>query len=443
MALPLVLILLIVLGLVGAASAFMTVGDAQVSQLYSSANRAGAAAAAGLERAVAEYNSRMLQYPGEEVTTVDDWLLGMSWPVTGTIDGHDYEVTMVRDSFDYNGDGDAGPVSYKVKGQGKANSFNEKGQGTPVHRLTSIATRGDHRATQTLLLTKRIADPELAAGLTLNTFQEVRLFHDFALSGVNSAMETGVAIDSLDSSYDGDECDENKAAVHLTKPHYVKKKGNKGPGEELVVQQNKGQLSGNLSFEDEDPPYILIDDADTKKWKTVEDVLGLEAGDLDPYRNSPADWNASIPDSLSGITYITGSVATGGGSACLSSLGCDNIQGRGLLIIHNPLFNPREHDPSDPLYDAAKASSSTYAPASMGNIRAGTFRGIVIVDQLARQDSGPFTIYGATLMLGHENQNERTWIHYTRGTGTMKYSCEAVTYAANLIGPKRLAWSAD
>lgn len=132
-----------------------------------------------------------------------------------------------------------------------------------------------------------------------------------------------------------------------------------------------------------------------------------------------------------------------GMTGCLSKAGCDNIPGRGILIIHNPLYNPREHDPSDPLYDAAKANGATYAPASMGNIRGGTFRGIIIVDELARMDSGPFNVYGATVMLAHENHNKRTWLHYNHGTGTMKYSCQAILYAANQIGPKRLAWTAD
>lgn len=436
-ALPLVLVILIILGLVGAASAFMTVGDARVSQLYSSANRASAAAAAGLERAVVDYHERLSLYPGG-ATSIDDWLLGLSWPITGTIDGYDYRVEIARDSFDYDGDGEVGPVSYRGKGAG--NPFNEKGQGTPVHRLVSTATRGDHRSTQTLVVTKNVADPHLSAGLTLNTYQEVRLFHDYALSGVNSAMETGVGIDSLDSSYKGDACAENKPALHLTKPHHVK--GESGPGEELVVKDKRGQLSGNLSFKDDDPPYILIDNADTRKWETVEDILGLGAGELDGYQKSPAEWNASLPDSLSGITYITGDVATGT-SGCLSKIGCGNIQGRGILIIHNPLYNPREHDPSDPLYDSAKAKSLTYAPASMGNIRGGTFRGIVLVDALARMDSGPFQIYGAVVMLAHENHSGRTWLHYNHGTGTIKYSCEAITHASHQFGPKRLAWTSE
>ncbi|MFN2384185.1 MAG: hypothetical protein ABR559_07980 [Gemmatimonadota bacterium] len=105
-AIPLALVVLVTLGFVGAAAAFMTTGDTRVAGLYGTSNRASAAASAGIEHGVANF-----QENGSAVAY---------WPLEATIDGFAYAVTLPRDSFDFDGDGDREPVSCKISGGGSS-----------------------------------------------------------------------------------------------------------------------------------------------------------------------------------------------------------------------------------------------------------------------------------------------------------------------------------
>ncbi len=114
-AVPLALLVIVALGMIGGAAAFMSAGDTSVASLYASANRTSDAAAAGIEHGVGEYRQRVLAYT-PVAGDLEEFLLLLTWPVEGSIDGFAYSVDAKRDSFDFDGDGDLEPVSCKPTG---------------------------------------------------------------------------------------------------------------------------------------------------------------------------------------------------------------------------------------------------------------------------------------------------------------------------------------
>ncbi len=127
-AVPLVLVVLVALGLVGAAAAFLTAGDANVATLYSTANRAADASGAGLEHGLAQYRGRIVAWNPSQGDQ-GQFVLAGTWPVTGSIDGYGYTVTIKRDSFDFNGDGVPEAVSCEGNGGGNGGSNGNGGSG--------------------------------------------------------------------------------------------------------------------------------------------------------------------------------------------------------------------------------------------------------------------------------------------------------------------------
>ena len=161
---------------------------------------------------------------------------------------------------------------------------------------------------------------------------------------------------------------------------------------------------------------------------TPEEVLGLPAGALDELRRTPAEFAADPVSPLEGIVYLTGDFGTGAGSG-------SRLDGTGVLIIHNPLFDPREHDPSDLLYDPSRVADRRYAPAVLGNTAGGTFRGVIIADRIDKF-SGQATVYGAVVTLS------RTYPSSLAGKATIQYSCAAVQIASRtMTRPRRLSWA--
>ena len=117
-----VLVVMVVLGLIGGAALKLTAGDQKVTRLFADANQADAAAAAGLEHAVAVFQTNG------------------AFPVTATINGYGYNVTQDVDLFDYNGDSVADTVYLAEDG-----TFNEDGDGEIVYILESTATKGSFK----------------------------------------------------------------------------------------------------------------------------------------------------------------------------------------------------------------------------------------------------------------------------------------------------------
>ena len=322
-------------------------------------------------------------------------------PFEGEVEGFDYVVSIVADSFDFG--------SGRAAVHWSAGALNDTGDGQPVWVLTSRARRGSWRASEVLRVTAsgldiRI-DSAIAAGGTFG------LTGNAKVSGVN-VDENGHPVDATNPSTSG-ACEENKAAFVVEDGDGVEARGS-------------SDLDGNPTYSGNDPPYVVADPAPTPV--TPEEVLGLPAGALDELRRTPAEFAADPVSPLEGIVYLTGDFGTGAGSG-------PRLDGTGVLIIHNPLFDPREHDPSDLLYDPSRVADRRYAPAVLGNTAGGTFRGVIIADRIDKF-SGQATVYGAVVTLS------RTYPSSLAGKATIQYSCAAVQIASRtMTRPRRLSWA--
>lgn len=395
-ALPAVLVILVALAFVGAAAAIMTSTEVKVAGLYNFSNRAGAAAAAGIEHATGHY-----------VTSGS----ASGWPVTGTVDGYSYQVAIQPDSFDFG----VGLVQVSWSAD---SGMNGSGSGRAVWLLTATAWRGPYRAEQLLRLTSQALDIQSESAFTANS--GIQLQGNVTVSGVNSDM-SGVAVAPSDTTHTG-KCNENKPAIRLTDTN------------ENVNASGSVNLAGNAAYASSSPKYVVKDPSVV--WHTPEEVLGLPSGALDSYKQSGAQYDDNQPDTLSGIIYVTDDFGSTG-------YGSGNIQGTGILIVHNPNYDPRDWDPSDPQYNTSAAQAhrsdpSTYGPANIGNINGGTFKGIIIADKI-NKINGNLKIYGSVMSMTEIDVNI-----VGAGTAVIKYSCTAVqTVSNNIVAPKRLAWVAQ
>jgi Tfp pilus assembly protein PilX len=384
-----VLVAMVVLGLIGGAALNLTAGDQKVTRLFADANQADAAAAAGLEHAIA-----IFQVDG-------------AFPVDSTINGYGYNVTKEADLFDYNGDTVADTVYLASDG-----TYNETGDGHIVYVLESTATKGAFKAVQRIRVSKRTLDIQAPSALTTNS--SANLTGNITIDGRNHTTNGTLQSDNGNTGA----CTENKPAVTVT------------DSTKTISDQGSVLLNGHSDYVSNDPPYTTKDEGIV--YVTPEDVLGLEPGDLDSAIQDADSY--TVPDSISGLVYIDGDYGSTGIE------GTNTVSGTGILIVHNPLYNPREHDPSDPMYDAAKASNlEVYGPANLGNINGGTFHGLIIADKINRIN-GNIDIIGAVVSL--------TEIDITlvgNGTARVLYSCSSLQQAANSspLPPARLAWSSD
>jgi type II secretory pathway pseudopilin PulG len=382
-----VLVVMVVLGLIGGAALKLTAGDQKVTRLFADANQADAAAAAGLEHAIAVFQNNG------------------AFPFTATINGYSYTASRTVDLFDYNSDSVADTVYLASDG-----TYNEAGNGHIVYVLESTATKGSFKAVQRVRVAKRTLNIQAPAALTSNA--SARLQGNITIDGRNHTING--TLDS-DNGHTG-ACDENKPAVTMTDSTHV------------VDANGSVNLNGHSDYASEDPEYTNADE--TIIYVTPEDVLGLEPGELESAAQDAATYVA--PDTLSGLVYVNGDYGAG-------EAGGNVVNGSGVLIVHNPLYNPREHDPADPLYDAAKVSDARYAPANLGNINGGTFHGLIIADKIDKIN-GNIDIIGAVVSL-----SEIDVTIVGAGTAEILYSCAALTQAANSspLPPARLAWSSD
>lgn len=400
-ALPLVLGFLIALVVAAVAALTATSTNLRLVGSFAGADEASTVAASGLEHAVMVFRERGAADP-------------TAWPVTGSLSGYRYEVTLRRDSFDFGGG--RRPVSHDPRSLG--NPFNDEGRGGPVYVLASVAERSPFRATQRVWLT---ASPRLTvpAPLAVNA-ERAELDDGVSISGINVSSD-GFALDSANAATTG-ACAENRPALHLRRSS-------------ATAQAEPGSLSGNTAYRNTHPRFTTWGYG--APWETPEDVLGVERGVLDGLAETSVEHQAHLPDTLSGITWITD--RAGGLGACLSRAGCASVQGRGILIVHNPRYNPREHDPSDPLYDPLKAMDPVYGPARVEDLGGGTFRGLIVVDDLPAEGTGDFELYGSLVVLLGAGRLEPEWSEPV----TLRYSCEALVEAAREadLGPDRLAWT--
>lgn len=383
-----VIIAMVVLGLIGGAALKLTAGDQRVTRLFADANQADDAAAAGMERAVAVFQA------------------GGAFPVGPfTINGYSYTVNKTADIYDIDGNSAADTVRLADDG-----TLNDSGNGEIVWVLESTATKGAFKAVQRIRVARRTMSVSAPAALTSNSSSN--LSGNITIDGRNHDLNGTLNSNNGNTGA----CNENKPAVTLT------------DSIENVVAQGSVALNGHTDYATGSPAYTTKDESIV--YVTPEHVLGLEDGDLDAVIQDASTYVAA--DTIAGLVYVDGDYGSG-------AAGGNNVTGTGILIVHNPLYNPREHDPGDAMYDSAKASDPAYAPANLGNINGGTFHGLIIADKIERIN-GNIDIIGAVVSL---SEIDITLV----GTGTAEilYSCTALQQAGNssALPPTRLSWSAD
>jgi type II secretory pathway pseudopilin PulG len=390
-----VLIVMVVLGLIGGAALSLSTGDARVTQLFSRSAEVDAAATAGLEHGAAQFEG-----------------VGLGgFPLSASINGYDYDVTIWADTFDYNGDSVRDTVYLADDG-----TFNEDGNGRTVYVLESTATRGSYVAVQRMRVARLTLIPAVPHG-ALSSNSSIQLTGDIIIDGRNHSIE-GALVDSLDTSYNK-VCEENKPAIMLTDMADTTDVKN-------AKKESGPTRHGNETFE----PTDYVEKDSTIVYVTPEQILGMDQGDLDLIIQDSNTY--VLPDSIVGLVYVDGDY----GSKAID--GTNHINGTGMLVVHNPLYDPREHDPDHPMYNPSRVSDPAYAPANLGNINGGTFHGIVIADKIDKID-GNLTVLGAIIALSNVDATK-----VGAGTANILYSCEAIQAAGNSLLPAiRLSWKAE
>jgi hypothetical protein len=141
----------------------------------------------------------------------------------------------------------------------------------------------------------------------------------------------------------------------------------------------------------------------------------------------------TMPCTLSGLTVLNMSFPTGNAGG-----GC-SYSGSGVLIVHNPRYDPRYFDPSDPLYNSSTSpiqgqtaaqyrADSANAPRYFNYNAANTFKGIIIADtvgEIGPGISGNAAIVGTILSLDRVNGSIGT------GNAKISYSTAAIQAAKN------------
>jgi hypothetical protein len=390
-----VLIVLIVLGLIGGAALSLTTGDARVTQLFSRSGEVDAAATAGLERGAAQFEG---VGPG-------------GFPVNDSINGYNYVVNIWADTFDYNGDSVRDTVYLAADG-----TFNEDGNGRTVYVLESTSSRGSYRAVQRMRVARLTLTPAVPHG-ALSSNSSIQLTGDIIVDGRNHTI-AGALIDSLDTSY-AKVCEENKPAIMLTDLADTTDVKN-------AKKESGPTRRGNETF----APTEYVEKDSTIVYITPEQILGLDEADLDRIIQDADSYQ--LPDSIVGLVYVDGDY----GSKAIE--GTNQVNGTGMLVVHNPLYDPREHDPSHPLYNPSRVSDPAYAPANLGNINGGLFHGIIIADKIDKID-GNLTVLGAIIALSNVDATK-----VGAGTADILYSCEAIQAAGNSLLPAiRISWKAE
>ena len=390
-----VLIVVIVLGLIGGAALSLSTGDARVTQLFSRSGEVDAAATAGLEHGAAQFEG-----------------VGLGgFPLNGSINGYDYVVNIWADTFDYNGDSVRDTVY--LAGDG---TFNEDGNGRTVYVLESTSTRGSYRAVQRMRVARLTLTPAVPHG-ALSSNSSIQLTGDIIVDGRNHTI-AGAIIDSVDTSYNK-VCDENKPAIMLTDMADTTDVNN-------AKKESGPTRRGNETF----APNKYVENDSTIVYVTPEQILGLDEGDLDRIVQDAGSYQ--VPDSIVGLVYVDGDY----GSKAID--GTNHVNGTGMLVVHNPLYDPREHDPNHALYNPSRASDPAYAPANLGNINGGTFHGIIIADKIDKID-GNLTVLGAIIALSNVDATK-----VGAGTANILYSCQAIQAAGNSLLPAiRISWKAE
>jgi hypothetical protein len=420
-ALPLALLLLVGLGFVATAAVFLSNTDMRISSSYGAGNSAVATAEAGIEHGVVELTRRALsgQDP-DSVQIVSDTLGRFAYTVMAF---SKREHTNVG-GRDWNGDGDQTDVVLYDQSFGYADAVATGAPGDagkPVKLLIAVATDGRSSAQVQAEVARNRLQAGLDGPLALNSPSDAVLNGSFNVDG-RLYTRTGalVASSSLTPAYGATAA--SKAAAKTDCNYY--KAGVTIPAEGALSLTGSMSSVGHVSF-DQAPSenYDAEDSLATFKF-TPEEVLGVNPGDLDAWKKDVSQ----VPDflNLSGVNYVvSGDVPS-------------QISGSGILIVHNPNYDVRKYDCTNfpGTCVAGYSNDPNNQPLTLKINASGNFTGVIITDMLIRLN-GNFTMLGGLVSLTTEAVNIPA-----NGSGSLKWSCEAVNDALEQASPYgiRLSW---
>ncbi len=421
MALPLALLLLIGLGLVASAAVFLSNTEQQVSTSYGTGNRAVAAAEAAVDHGVAELTRRARAGQDPDSVQILSDTLGT---FTYTVMAYSKREHAGAGGRDFNGDGDqVDVVRYdRSFGYADAQASGAAGdQGKPVKLLVAVATDGRSQAEVRTEVARDRLNPHLESPLSLNSPSDAVLNGSFSVDG-RLYTRNGVLVSSssLTPAYGATAASKTaaKGDCNYWKP------GVKIPVEGALDLAGSMMSVGHTSFDHgTGENYDAEDSLNTFKF-TPEEVLGVEPGDLDAYRKDAS----AVTDflNLSGINYVTsGSIPS-------------QISGSGILIIHNPRYDVKKYDCTNfpSTCEPGYSNDAANQPLTLRINANGNFNGIIITDELVRLN-GNFAMLGGLISLTTDQVNIPA-----NGSGSLKWSCEAVNDAAEQASAYgiRLSW---
>lgn len=421
MALQLALLLLVGLGFVATAAALLSTNDTRMSSSYSTSNNALSAAEAAIDHGLVELTNRVLagQDP-DSVQILADTLGRFGYTVTAF---SKREHTGVG-GRDFNGDGDQTDVVLYDKsfGYAKANATGAPGdQGYPVKLLVAIATDGRSRANVQAEVARDRLTVDLNGPLALTSPSSAVLNGNFDVDG-RLYTRTGQLVPSGTLNPPYGNTAQSKAAAKSQCNYW--KSGVKLPAEGALDLTGSMDAVGHVSF-DHGPGENYNAEDSLKTFKlTPEEILGVPSDALDAYQKAASE----VPnfDNLSGINYVvSGDVPS-------------QINGSGILIIHNPNYDVKKYDcgsfPQDCI--PGYANDPNNQPLTLRINANGNFKGVIITDKLVKLN-GNFTLLGGLVSLTTDQVNIPA-----NGSGAVKWSCEAVTDAAAAATAyaTRLSW---
>jgi hypothetical protein len=427
MTLMIVMLLLFLLTLLGMTMYFMSSTDLKISRNVYTGTRAFYAAESGLSEAVGrlnlsstdpEYDAAMYDDPPYDGTS-----LAWEYSFSGELDNGDrYDVTIEHkaDTEDLDTDGDTDEVVTYDKAffTDALHYYPEVGKGYAIEVIRSTGISADGEVVMVLEITKFPMDIKAKGAVSANSKVELR--GNFDANGFDHDMDGNILPAGTGSDVPG---------VVTTSDNVVEVIGSSDvDGDPPIVDKNNGG-----GWDPSDPawgPYP----------NSPGDVLGLSSteaasffADADYY--GPYDGIIGTHAPLSGLTYITGDYPG------------PNDGGTGILVVHNPNYDPVKYEASKVFAESAGATvlpgyDATYdytapanQPARLGNYNSNaTFKGLIIADVVYKVTGTP-TIIGAVVSLS-------TIDVQTFGTGDAKvlYSSEALNHFTSRGFSKKLAW---
>ncbi|MBI5191678.1 MAG: pilus assembly PilX N-terminal domain-containing protein [Nitrospirae bacterium] len=437
-ALVIAMLMMIVLTLLGFTSMMYSTIDLTVAGNERSSLAAQYAAEAGISRGMAELNADPSPIAAAGPYGADDLDIDMSDSVSGyTYNVHmQYKADPDIDGTGVGLDGDVltEVVLYNKEFYTTSTKAPDDG-GYPVVVITSTAT-------------------DNVTGSSSIIEVELTKFTIPIATRIHGALTANGAVD-LQGSFD---IDGNNFEEDGTTPSSIgAKPGIDAQGDVTVQASKEDQVSGSTGGSNS---FTENGAGASDMLTSLGDALGFDnTADADEFLENESvvqvfDYSAGewpSPMDSSKVYYVQVS----GGVNCNTE-----PNGTGLLIIHNPLFNPEVwyysdmtssgFDTSNPLYDARldqsvgnaaydAAYKTSVGPATLGNVNGNAnFRGVIIADEVNAL-LGNISITGAIISLA----NVAAHADDLTGNCTVKYSSDAVEKYAMAGGTQfntKLSW---